>query len=267
MRNSVEEITKRGYSSLLFQLAERVGSGMYRRGSHFTAAVQQPYVSVTAVTDLATPKGMTIQRASCDSVRVVPSVNGSMTGAYGGQDHNPNNDSRSCTRSDQERRRIDGVVLNAEDLDNLSVEVTSISVKACDDYKREVLDLSRFTRLSELKIASKCFNYVSQVRIVGLLELQIVRIGEGSFQSNSKDSVLHIENCPSLLSLSIGNESFKSFSQWEMSGVKSLKSITMGCGCFRNANCILKDMESLKCVTLGDLCFEKSRHTVIESED
>ena len=155
--------------------------------------------------------------------------------------------------------------MNAEDMENLADDVTSISVKACDDYEKETLDLSRFTKLKELKIASRCFNYVSQVRIVGLLELQTVSIGEAAFQNNGKDCKLQIQNCPSLLSITIGNESFKSFSQLEMSGVKSLQSITMGCGCFRDANCVMRNMESLNRVTLGDLCFEKSLHTVIES--
>ena len=167
--------------------------------------------------------------------------------------------------NEKKRRREEGIVLNAEDLENLANDVTSISVKGCDDYEKETLDLSRFTKLKELKIASKCFNYVSQVRIVGLLELQTVSIGEAAFQNNAKDCKLQIQNCPSLLSMTIGNESFKSFSQLEMSGVKSLQSITMGCGCFRDANCVMRNMESLNRVTLGDLCFEKSLHTVIES--
>lgn len=166
---------------------------------------------------------------------------------------------------EEKRRREEGIVLNAEDMENLADDVTSISMKACDDYEKETLDLSRFTKLKELKIASRCFNYVSQVRIVGLLELQTVSIGEAAFQNNGKDCKLQIQNCPSLLSITIGNESFKSFSQLEMSGVKSLQSITMGCGCFRDANCVMRNMESLNRVTLGDLCFEKSLHTVIES--
>ena len=166
---------------------------------------------------------------------------------------------------EEKRRREDGVVLNVEDWENLPNDVTTISVNACSDYKKEVLDLSRFTKLRELKIASQCFQYVSQVQIVGLSELKNIRIGEGAFQSNNKDSLLQIKNCPSFLSLSIGNESFKSFSQWEMSGVKSLQNITMGCGCFREANCVVKEMNDLNTLKLGDLCFEKSRHTVIES--
>ena len=91
---------------------------------------------------------------------------------------------------EEKRRREDGVVLNVEDWENLPNDVTTISVNACSDYKKEVLDLSRFTKLRELKIASQCFQYVSQVRIVGLSELKNIRIGEGAIHSNNKDNLL-----------------------------------------------------------------------------
>ena len=45
---------------------------------------------------------------------------------------------------EEKRRREEGIVLNAEDMENLADDVTSISVKACDDYEKETLDLSRF---------------------------------------------------------------------------------------------------------------------------
>ena len=162
-------------------------------------------------------------------------------------------------------RRENGIVLNADDLDNLPAHVKSITVNACEDYKKEVLDLSRFSELETLKIGSTCFNYVSRVSVVGLAKLRSMTVGEGAFQNNSSDCALVVKNCPLLCEVRVGNESFKAFKEVELVELASLKTITLGCGCFREVDLVLKDMKSLEVVELGDLCFEKSRHTVIES--
>ena len=162
-------------------------------------------------------------------------------------------------------RRENGIVLNADDLENLPAHVKSITVNACEDYKKEVLDLSRFSELETLKIGSTCFNYVSQVSVVGLAKLKSITVGEGAFQNNSSDCALVVKNCPLLCEVRVGNESFKAFKEVELVELASLKTITLGCGCFREVDLVLKDLKSLEVVELGDLCFEKSRHTVIES--
>ena len=162
-------------------------------------------------------------------------------------------------------RRENGIVLNADDLENLPAHVKSITVNACEDYKKEVLDLSRFSELETLKIGSTCFNYVSRVSVVGLARLKSMTVGEGAFQNNSSDCALVVKNCPLLCEVRVGNESFKAFKEVELVELASLKTITLGCGCFRDVDLVLKDLKSLEVVELGDLCFEKSRHTVIES--
>ena len=162
-------------------------------------------------------------------------------------------------------RRENGIVLNADDLESLPAHVKSITVNACEDYKKEVLDLSRFSELETLKIGSTCFNYVSRVSVVGLAKLKSMTVGEGAFQNNSSDCALVVKNCPLLCEVRVGNESFKAFKEVELVELASLKTLTLGCGCFREVDLVLKDMKSLEVVELGDLCFEKSRHTVIES--
>ena len=162
-------------------------------------------------------------------------------------------------------RRENGIVLNADDLESLPAHVKSITVNACEDYKKEVLDLSRFSELETLKIGSTCFNYVSRVSVVGLAKLKSMTVGEGAFQNNSSDCALVVKNCPLLCEVRVGNESFKAFKEVELVELASLKTITLGCGCFREVDLVLKDLKSLEVVELGDLCFEKSRHTVIES--
>ena len=162
-------------------------------------------------------------------------------------------------------RRENGIVLNADDLESLPAHVKSITVNACEDYKKEVLDVSRFSELETLKIGSTCFNYVSRVSVVGLAKLKSMTVGEGAFQNNSSDCALVVKNCPLLCEVRVGNESFKAFKEVELVELASLKTLTLGCGCFRDVDLVLKDLKSLEVVELGDLCFEKSRHTVIES--
>ena len=176
-----------------------------------------------------------------------------------------NNGELMKIKEELRERRENGIVLNADDLDNLPAHVKSITVNACEDYKKEVLDLSRFSELETLKIGSTCFNYVSRVSVVGLAKLKSMTVGEGAFQNNSSDCALVVKNCPLLCEVRVGNESFKAFKEVELVELASLKTITLGCGCFREVDLVLKDLKSLEVVELGDLCFEKSRHTVIES--
>ena len=176
-----------------------------------------------------------------------------------------NNDELMKIKEELRERRENGIVLNADDLESLPAHVTSITVNACEDYKKEVLDLSRFSELETLKIGSTCFNYVSRVSVVGLAKLKSMTVGEGAFQNNSSDCALVVKNCPLLCEVRVGNESFKAFKEVELVELASLKTLTLGCGCFREVDLVLKDLKSLEVVELGDLCFEKSRHTVIES--
>ena len=169
------------------------------------------------------------------------------------------------SREELRERRENGIVLNADDLESLPAHVKSITVNACEDYKKEVLDLSRFSELETLKIGSTCFNYVSRVSVVGLAKLKSMTVGEGAFQNNSSDCALVVKSCPLLCEVRVGNESFKAFKEVELVELASLKTLTLGCGCFREVDLVLKDLKSLEVVELGDLCFEKSRHTVIES--
>lgn len=176
-----------------------------------------------------------------------------------------NNGELMRIKEELRERRENGIVLNADDLESLPAHVKSITVNACEDYKKEVLDLSRFSELETLKIGSTCFNYVSRVSVVGLAKLKSMTVGEGAFQNNSSDCALVVKNCPLLCEVRVGNESFKAFKEVELVELASLKTITLGCGCFREVDLVLKDLKSLEVVELGDLCFEKSRHTVIES--
>ena len=167
---------------------------------------------------------------------------------------------------EMKERRENGIVLNTEDLESLYVELKSIDVKKCDDYQKEVLDLSRFTELEALTIGDECFNYVSKVSVVGLKKLKSVTIGAKSFQNESNDSELVVSDCPELVSLSVGNESFKGFKEMKLSGLDGLKRVVMGGNCFKNAELRVSGLKGLGILSLGAGCFEKSLHSVIEGE-
>ena len=167
---------------------------------------------------------------------------------------------------EKKERRENGIVLNAEDLESLSVELKSIDVKKCDDYQNDVLDLFRFTELEELTIGDGCFNYVSQVSVVGLKKLKSVAIGAKSFQNESNDSELIVSDCPELVSLSVGSESFKGFKEMTLSGLDGLKTVVMGGNCFKNAELHVSGLRGLETLSLGAGCFERSLHSVIEGD-
>ena len=157
------------------------------------------------------------------------------------------------------------VVKSAEEWNALPSDVKRIVVNGCDDYKREVLDLSRFAELEELTIGDGCFNYVSKVSVVGLKKLKSVEIGEKSFQNESADSQLMVKNCPALVSLKIGNQSFKGFKRLGLSEMNGLKTVMIGNGCFKECDLVLRELKGVESVCVGSSSFEKSRHTVVES--
>ena len=158
------------------------------------------------------------------------------------------------------------VVTRAEEWNALPVNVKSITVKKCEDYQNEVLNLSRFAELEALTIGDGCFNYVSKVSVVGLKKLKSVVIGANSFQNESNDSELIVSDCPELVSLSVGSQSFKGFKGFTVSEVTALKTITIENDCFKECNLLLKDLKSMESLRIGVNSFEKSRHTAIESE-
>ena len=167
---------------------------------------------------------------------------------------------------EKKERREKGIVLNAEELNTLPVNAKKLWVKKCEDYQNEVLDLSRFAELEALTIGDECFNYVSKVSVVGLKKLKSVAIGAKSFQNESNDSELVVSDCPELVSLSVGNESFKGFREMKLNGLDGLKRVVMGGNCFKNAELRVSGLKGLETLSLGAGCFEKSLHSVIEGD-
>ena len=213
MRDSIHRIVSKGSSSVLLQLAARIGNAKDKSASQLFP-VEAPSVNLVEV-----------------------SMAQIMT----------------------------GVVLNVNDWERLNPRVKCIVVKACSGYESDALDLSRFTELEALQIGNNCFLSVSKVHIVGLAKLKSITVGESAFQGNQSDAELVIQNCPSLVSLTIGTLSFCQYKRMRLSGLNALETITVEGGCFREGDLIVRNMMNLFSISLGVLCFERSRHTVIES--
>ncbi|KAK8831305.1 hypothetical protein WA577_000446, partial [Blastocystis sp. JDR] len=166
--------------------------------------------------------------------------------------------------AEEKKRRENGIVICLDDLEHLSPTLTSITIQSCKDYRSEVLDFSRFTELNELKIEGECFDYPSKVRIEGMKQLKRVEIGPGCFTSTNAFNELVVKDCPELSELVIGSNCFSSFTSFQLSGLPSLKRLSIGSYCFKEARFEVRKMESLETIQLGSSCFEKSLHTVIE---
>ena len=149
------------------------------------------------------------------------------------------------------------------------------------------LDLSRFLQLKSLSVGDHCFSYVNEVKVIGLSELESVKIGMNSFtqhkNSSDNDSTRHfyLKNCPSLRELRIGRYSFSDYSVCEIKNVDALEVIEIGdlnelSNNFDSASLVLKsilihselwlDMPSLKSLSFGECAFYYCRRAVFESE-
>lgn len=170
-------------------------------------------------------------------------------------------------QEEKRARREKGIVMDAEDLNLLPSEVKSISVNACDDYDKQVLDLSRFMELETLTIGDGCFNKVSKVSVVGLPKLRSVVVGENCFTNESVDTELVLRNCPALQELQIGNQSFFYFWSFKMEELRALETMQIGSKCFVNACLNVSGLNRLQAMRLGEWSFTNSYHTVIQGDE
>ena len=114
------------------------------------------------------------------------------------------------------------------------VGVIEVSNGCCNEEGLMELDLSGFVNLRELKVGNECFEYVNEVKMVGLRELECVEIGESSFtkkkNSYGDDSNRHfyLKSCPKLKSLKMGRYSFSDYTVCEIENVDALEVIEMG---------------------------------------
>ena len=117
---------------------------------------------------------------------------------------------------------------------NRSVFEIVVSSNCCNDSSVRVLDLSELKYLRRIEIGNECFEYVDEVRVIGLRELESVVIGKRSF-TKSKDYAgndpnrhFYLKNCPKLKSLKMGRYSFLDYRVCEIENVDALEVIEIG---------------------------------------
>ena len=111
-----------------------------------------------------------------------------------------------------------------------------IGTNACPFENATVFDLSVYPKLKTLKIGSESFEFIEELKLIGLSELESVEIGKNSFTKymNGYDIKpdpnrhFYLKNCPKLKSLKIGSYSFSDYTVIEIENVDVLEVIEMG---------------------------------------
>ena len=115
---------------------------------------------------------------------------------------------------------------------NYSVTELVIAAKCCNGRVKEV-DLSSYVSLRVFEVGDECFEYVKEVKLIGLNQLERVVIGKNCFtkEKNSYGNYLghfYLKNCKKLRELKMGPRSFSDYSVCEIENVDSLEVIEMG---------------------------------------
>ena len=117
-------------------------------------------------------------------------------------------------------------------LDSTVIQIIVDNAVGVPDFS--VLDLTRFSKLESLVIGDNCFSYVTEVRLIGLSELESVEIGMNSFTQHKNDygndsnRHFYLKNSPKLKSLKMGLFSFSDYTVCEIENVDALEVIEMG---------------------------------------
>ena len=117
-----------------------------------------------------------------------------------------------------------------------SNEITDLEIgkDVCQFENVTVFDLSKYPKLKTLRIGNSAFEYVNELKLVGLNNLERVTIGENSFKKyrNTPERIpncfFYVKNCPKLKSLKIGPYSFSDYTVIEIENVDALEVIEMG---------------------------------------
>ena len=96
----------------------------------------------------------------------------------------------------------------------------------CNEYDITELNLTKYRNLKSVTIGDNSFPYVSELKIVGMEELESVEIGASSFSLS--EGHFYLKNCPKLKSLEAGAYSFHEYSVIEIENVDALEVIEMG---------------------------------------
>ena len=90
-----------------------------------------------------------------------------------------------------------------------NVEVIEVKNGMCNNEAFDEWSMEEYVKLRELIVGDECFQFVKDLRIVGLNALERVEIGRQCF-CKASGGVLEMRNCEKLKSVKIGDGSFVS---------------------------------------------------------
>ena len=88
-----------------------------------------------------------------------------------------------------------------------SVELIEVKKGVCNDEVFEEWGMDEYVRLRELIVGDECFQFVKDLKIVGLNALEKVEIGKQCF-CNASGGAFEMRECEKLKSVKIGDGSF-----------------------------------------------------------
>ena len=109
-----------------------------------------------------------------------------------------------------------------------------IGAYACPFENVTVFDLSVYPVLETLRIGDYAFEYVDELKSIGLSELKSVTIGKNSFTHHKNgygqdpNRHFYLKNCPKIRYLRIGAYSFSDYTVCEIENVDALEDIKIG---------------------------------------
>ena len=88
-----------------------------------------------------------------------------------------------------------------------NVEVIEVKKGVCNDEDFDEWEMDEYVRLRELIVCDECFQFVKDLRIVGLNALEKVEIGKQCF-CKASGGVFEMRDCEKVKSVKIGDCSF-----------------------------------------------------------
>ena len=135
-----------------------------------------------------------------------------------------------------------------------TIEMITVEANACNIGINNI-QLDRFPNLCLLRVKSNSFNLVKTVSITNMPRLEYIIVDKGSFfhgnplygrDYNQTTKSLTISNCPVLDTLIIGERSFVSFNQFELSNLPRLRRLEVGKKNTTDRSCFYKSSLQIK---------------------
>ena len=209
MKDSIERIRDKGNSSLLFQLAERIGNAMPATSE----PVSSPIVNVTP---------MSVAGTAPRSVNVV------------------------AMSVINQPRRFENELIVEEDEDIFYLKDTTerIVVKSGVSNHPDICEweLSECRRLVELVVGDNCLQYVKGLSLNGFVCLEKVEIGMRCF-CKSEGGEMEVKDCQKLKSVKLGDGCCVKWSSFVLKSC-GVEEVSIGDNCFVNCENTVFESES-----------------------